>query len=70
MNAVDDLGQRLAAELGPGARFEHADVTDPDQVQQAVEAAAETEGGLRISVCCAGVGWAERVAGRRGPHAR
>ena len=23
---------------------------------------------LRISVCCAGVGWAEKTAGRRGPH--
>jgi NAD(P)-dependent dehydrogenase (short-subunit alcohol dehydrogenase family) len=25
-------------------------------------------GGLRISVCCAGIGWAERVASSRGPH--
>src|SRR6202035_2176577 len=25
-------------------------------------------GGLRISICCAGIGWAERVAGRRGAH--
>ena len=23
---------------------------------------------LRISVCCAGVGWAERTASKRGPH--
>ena len=26
------------------------------------------DGGLRISVCCAGVGWAERVAHKGGPH--
>ena len=26
------------------------------------------EGGLRISVCCAGIGWAERVAHKGGPH--
>jgi NAD(P)-dependent dehydrogenase (short-subunit alcohol dehydrogenase family) len=38
-------------------------------VQEAVAAAAALPGGLRISVCCAGIGWAERVAGRRGPHA-
>ena len=25
-------------------------------------------GGLRISVCCAGIGWAERVAHKGGPH--
>jgi 3-hydroxyacyl-CoA dehydrogenase / 3-hydroxy-2-methylbutyryl-CoA dehydrogenase len=28
----------------------------------------QAAGGLRISVCCAGVGWAEKTAGRRGPH--
>jgi NAD(P)-dependent dehydrogenase (short-subunit alcohol dehydrogenase family) len=34
-----------------------------------VEAAASHgEGGLRIAVSCAGVGWAEKVAGKRGPH--
>ncbi len=30
--------------------------------------AAEAEGGLRISICCAGVGWVGRVAGKDGPH--
>jgi NAD(P)-dependent dehydrogenase (short-subunit alcohol dehydrogenase family) len=55
-------GEALAAELGAG--FARCDVTDGAQVQAAVEAAGE----LRISVCCAGVGWAEKTAGRRGPH--
>jgi len=55
-------GEALAGELG--ARFVECDVTDGDQVQAAVEAA----GALRISVCCAGVGWAEKTAGKRGPH--
>ncbi len=27
------------------------------------------DGGLRIAVCCAGIGWAQKVAGSRGPHA-
>jgi NAD(P)-dependent dehydrogenase (short-subunit alcohol dehydrogenase family) len=57
-----DKGEALAAELG--AAFTHCDVTDAAQVEAAVEAA----GALRISVCCAGVGWAEKTAGRRGPH--
>jgi NAD(P)-dependent dehydrogenase (short-subunit alcohol dehydrogenase family) len=57
-----DKGSALAAELG--ARFVAADVTNADQVAAAVEAAGE----LRISVCCAGIGWAERVAGKRGAH--
>jgi 3-hydroxyacyl-CoA dehydrogenase / 3-hydroxy-2-methylbutyryl-CoA dehydrogenase len=63
----EDRGNALAAELGEGAQFVRADVTDADTVQAAVSAAAEP-GDLRISVCCAGIGWAERIAGRRGPH--
>jgi 3-hydroxyacyl-CoA dehydrogenase/3-hydroxy-2-methylbutyryl-CoA dehydrogenase len=65
----EQRGSALAGELGERAQFVRADVTDPDQVQEAVAAAAALPGGLRISVCCAGIGWAERVAGRRGPHA-
>jgi 3-hydroxyacyl-CoA dehydrogenase / 3-hydroxy-2-methylbutyryl-CoA dehydrogenase len=57
-----EKGEPLAAELG--ARFARCDVTDAEQVEAAVQAAGE----LRISVCCAGVGWAEKTAGRRGPH--
>jgi 3-hydroxyacyl-CoA dehydrogenase / 3-hydroxy-2-methylbutyryl-CoA dehydrogenase len=63
----EDRGRALAAELGERAEFVRADVTDADTVQAAVSAAAE-HGDLRISVCCAGIGWAERIAGRRGPH--
>ena len=43
-------------------------MTDADAVEAAVASAAG-EDGLRISVCCAGIGWAEKVAGRSGPHA-
>jgi 3-hydroxyacyl-CoA dehydrogenase / 3-hydroxy-2-methylbutyryl-CoA dehydrogenase len=64
----DERGSALAAELGERAAFVHVDVTDADTVQAAVELAAAQPGGLRISTCCAGIGWAERVAGRRGPH--
>jgi 3-hydroxyacyl-CoA dehydrogenase / 3-hydroxy-2-methylbutyryl-CoA dehydrogenase len=41
---------------------------EPEAVQAAVDAAAGVEGGLRISVCCAGIGWAQRTAGKQGPH--
>jgi NAD(P)-dependent dehydrogenase (short-subunit alcohol dehydrogenase family) len=58
----EEKGRALADELG--GTFVKADVTNEEEVQAAV-AAAE---GLRISVCCAGVGWAEKVAGKRGPH--
>ena len=64
----EQRGAALAEELGAGASFARADVSDPDAVQAAVAIAAALPGGLRISVCCAGIGWAEKVAGRRGPH--
>src|SRR5947209_4275506 len=64
----EDRGSALASELGERASFVLADVSDPDAVQEAVAAATALPGGLRISVCCAGIGWAERVAGKRGPH--
>jgi 3-hydroxyacyl-CoA dehydrogenase/3-hydroxy-2-methylbutyryl-CoA dehydrogenase len=60
----DEPGGQLADELGERAQFVHTDVTDPGSVQAAVEAAAD----LRISVCCAGIGWAQRIAGKQGPH--
>jgi NAD(P)-dependent dehydrogenase (short-subunit alcohol dehydrogenase family) len=63
-----EKGEALAEELGDRARFVEANVTEPDAVEAAVAAAAEADGGLRISVCCAGIGWAQRTTGKQGPH--
>ncbi len=63
-----EKGNALADELGDRARFVEANVMEPEPVEAAVEAAAAAEGGLRISVCCAGIGWAQRTAGKQGPH--
>jgi NAD(P)-dependent dehydrogenase (short-subunit alcohol dehydrogenase family) len=63
----EERGSALASELG--ARFVKTDVTDEAQVQAAVAAADEADGGLRIGVNCAGIGWAERIAHKRGAHA-
>ena len=64
-----EKGEALAGELGDAARFVEADVTDAEAVAAAVDARGRGDGGLRIAVCCAGIGWAERVAGKGGPHA-
>ena len=61
-------GEALAAELGDGASFVEANVLESEQVQAAVDAAAALPGGLRISVSCAGIGWAQRTTGKQGPH--
>jgi NAD(P)-dependent dehydrogenase (short-subunit alcohol dehydrogenase family) len=63
-----DKGEALAAELGERARFVETNVTDEASVEAAVETASEPEGGLRVAVGCAGIGWAQRVAGKQGPH--
>jgi 3-hydroxyacyl-CoA dehydrogenase/3-hydroxy-2-methylbutyryl-CoA dehydrogenase len=63
-----ERGRALVDELGDGASFERTDVTDEESVAAAVAIAAAADGGLRISVCCAGIGIGQRVAGRRGPH--
>jgi 3-hydroxyacyl-CoA dehydrogenase/3-hydroxy-2-methylbutyryl-CoA dehydrogenase len=63
-----EKGEALASELGERASFVPCDVTDEGQVGAAVERAAAGDGGLRVSVSCAGVGWAERTASKRGPH--
>jgi NAD(P)-dependent dehydrogenase (short-subunit alcohol dehydrogenase family) len=58
----EERGDATAREIG-GA-FVRTDVTDPAQVEAAVRAA----GAIRVSVCCAGIGHAEKTAGSRGPH--
>jgi NAD(P)-dependent dehydrogenase (short-subunit alcohol dehydrogenase family) len=58
--------ESVAAELGGIAQA--TDVTDSEAVQRAVDAAAgSAPGGLRVSVCCAGVGWPAKLIGRDGP---
>jgi 3-hydroxyacyl-CoA dehydrogenase/3-hydroxy-2-methylbutyryl-CoA dehydrogenase len=63
-----EKGESLAAELGERAVFVEANVMEPEPVDAAVTKAAKADGGLRISVCCAGIGWAQRTAGKQGPH--
>ena len=63
-----EKGEALAGELGERVSFVEANVMEEEPIRAAVEAAAGAEGGLRISVCCAGIGWAQRTAGKQGAH--
>ncbi len=66
----EEAGQRLATELGGArARFARTDVTDADSVQNAIQAARDAFGGLHGAINCAGIGLAEKVLGKAGPHA-
>jgi NAD(P)-dependent dehydrogenase (short-subunit alcohol dehydrogenase family) len=59
----------VAAECGAPARFVSTDVTDEVSVRHAVQTTQEAFGVLRGAINCAGVGLAERVLSREGPHA-
>jgi NAD(P)-dependent dehydrogenase (short-subunit alcohol dehydrogenase family) len=61
-----EKGAALSGELG--LEFVSCDVREEGQVEAAVQKAAEHDGGLRIAVCCAGTGWAQKLAGSKGPH--
>jgi NAD(P)-dependent dehydrogenase (short-subunit alcohol dehydrogenase family) len=54
--------------LGPNAHFVKTDVTDEGEVQNAISIALTTFGGLHGAINCAGIGPAERVVGKNGPH--
>ncbi len=64
-----EQGTLLAQQLGIQACFATTDVTSEESVQQAVDLALATFGGLHIAINCAGIGLAERTLGREQvPH--
>ena len=63
----EKLGHALAAELGHATRYFRADVSDPAEVEQAVNTAMTSFGALHICVNCAGIGDPQRVIGKEGP---
>ncbi|GAB6932763.1 3-hydroxyacyl-CoA dehydrogenase [Calditerricola satsumensis] len=62
-----EAGEALAGELGDGALFVSTDVTDPASVERAIDAAT-SRAPLGVLVNCAGIGVAQKVLGKEGPH--
>ncbi len=63
-----DAGAKMARELGAKAHFVRTDVTSEVDVQKAVAAAGERFGGVQGAINAAGIGVAEKVLGKAGPH--
>ncbi|MEA2388331.1 MAG: hypothetical protein QOG41_1104 [Thermoleophilaceae bacterium] len=61
----EDRANELASELGDAVAF-RCDVTAEGDVEAAVAGAVEAFGEIRLTVSCAGIGWAERVVSKRG----
>lgn len=66
---VFDLAHAIeSAPAIAGIEYIDVDVTDPHQVQIAVDTAAGTDVPLRTVINCAGIGPSMRILGRNGPH--
>jgi NAD(P)-dependent dehydrogenase (short-subunit alcohol dehydrogenase family) len=61
-------GEALAAEIGDCVEFRRTDVTSEADVRAAVQAAQLAFGTIEGLVNCAGIGPAERILGKNGPH--
>lgn len=63
-----ERGQQLSSELGDAAVFVKADVTNPNEIQGAIDQATSM-GPLRAAVSCAGIGIGLRTIDKTGaPH--
>lgn len=69
LDLAAERGERLAAELGGNALFHKMDVCSTESVQEALDRTVERFGQLNVVVNCAGVATAEKVIGKKGPHA-
>ncbi|TMK64516.1 MAG: SDR family NAD(P)-dependent oxidoreductase [Actinobacteria bacterium] len=63
----EDRANELARELGDAAVAFRCDVTEEGDVEGAVAGAVEALDEIRLTVNCAGIGWAERTVSKRGP---
>jgi NAD(P)-dependent dehydrogenase (short-subunit alcohol dehydrogenase family) len=61
-------GAAAASELGSGSAFYPCDVTDAAGTEQAIQAAVDDLGGLRVAVNTAGGGISKRTLAKDGPH--
>jgi NAD(P)-dependent dehydrogenase (short-subunit alcohol dehydrogenase family) len=62
----EERGRQVAAEID--GLFVRVDVTDADAVPRAVDEVAAAFGGLNGAVNCAGIGIAQKVVSKQGPH--
>lgn len=59
----EERGQAIASEIG--GHFAHVNVADEASLDAGLNSARAAHGQERIMVSCAGVGWAEKTAGRK-----
>lgn len=65
---VQEPDPAVLDDFGETVRFAHTDVTNPEEVQAAVDLALDGFGGLQGVINCAGIAIAALVLSKRGPH--
>ncbi len=65
----EEKAQKLADEFGDRVLVAVTDVRNTEQIESAVRSCVERFGRLDITVCCAGIGWAQRTVDREGAPA-
>lgn len=68
LDLQEDLGSKLANELGDSVLFCQADITDEESVCAALDKVVEKFGLINTLVNCAGIGVAQRTIGKKGSH--
>lgn len=68
LDVNEEAGVAAQTDLGTKAKFIKTDVTNEEQVQNAVNQSVENYGNIAGIINCAGVGPAKRVVGKDGPH--
>jgi NAD(P)-dependent dehydrogenase (short-subunit alcohol dehydrogenase family) len=67
-DVATERGEALAKELGERVRFQRTDVANEAEATATVQFAVAQFGAVHGLVNCAGIGPAERVLGKNGPH--
>jgi NAD(P)-dependent dehydrogenase (short-subunit alcohol dehydrogenase family) len=67
LDRPQSAGETVATELGEGGLFVAADVTNEEQVAEAVQRTVAHFGSIQVAVNCAGVGAAMKTTGKQGP---
>ena len=68
LDIKEEQGNNLAKQLGDSVAFFKCDITNENDVKDAVGFAVEKFGGLHIAVNCAGTGLAIKTVSKMGPH--
>lgn len=68
LDMAEEKGNKLVSELGDRVLFQKTDVTDEASVKNALDQAVKTFGGVHLVINCAGIGTAQKVVSKKGPH--